>query len=619
MTDFAPLEARPFVCHSATPDAKNTNHSHFIYGPRGAPDRSFMHANALTQRFAALPPHACFVMAEIGFGAGDHYLDIASCFLAQAPSSASLYVIATESRPLTALQLALAHQGLVQHRSLAAQLRDCYPPACPGFHLLQPHPRIHLLLLTGDTLQLLRLLDAKVDAWSINKELTTPQFPGQNTAIAIELARLSRPGATFFGSYHSQHNDRLGAALAANGFRIEAAARATTQPAPTLRGQAVGTWQPWVPPRPRVAIVGAGLAGCTTARALAEAGCHVEIFDPCGIAQGASGNLAGVIYTTPSSNLEPQNRFYQASFITALRWLKRHHWPQHADQGCLNGVIQLPCLPRLVKKQQAALTSSLWPTELLAPAKDWPTATISFPTGGYINPPSWCRYLVTHPRIQLRPRRITRLEQTPHNRWQLWGDQQALAAVDVVILANAQAAQQFVTPMLPLQVTRGQVSLVTATTASRHYQQALCHQGYFSPAIKGQHCVGASFDIHDSRCVHKPQDDIDNLALLRHWLPDVWAALGGDAIEVAGSRVGLRCQAKGYLPLAGGTSSANLLLNIAHGSRGITATPLVAELLKSRLLGLPCPVDRELTAALHPERFKHIDTIVAVSGDDALA
>ena len=46
-------------------------------------------------------------------------------------------------------------------------------------------------------------------------------------------------------------------------------------------------------------------------------------------------------------------------------------------------------------------------------------------------------------------------------------------------------------------------------------------------------------------------------------------------------------------------------LNLAHGSRGITGTPLCADLLADRLSGLPLPVDDTLAEALAPVRFLH--------------
>src|SRR5699024_4755905 len=75
--------------------------------------------------------------------------------------------------------------------------------------------------------------------------------------------------------------------------------------------------------RGQALIAGAGLAGSTTARALAERGWQVTVLDPLGIANGASGNLAGVVYSTPSAHLTAQNRFYQNSYLHALRWLHR--------------------------------------------------------------------------------------------------------------------------------------------------------------------------------------------------------------------------------------------------------------------------------------------------------
>jgi tRNA 5-methylaminomethyl-2-thiouridine biosynthesis bifunctional protein len=44
-------------------------------------------------------------------------------------------------------------------------------------------------------------------------------------------------------------------------------------------------------------------------------------------------------------------------------------------------------------------------------------------------------------------------------------------------------------------------------------------------------------------------------------------------------------------------------LNIAHGSRGITGTPLCADLLADRLSRRAPPADQALVAALAPERF----------------
>jgi tRNA 5-methylaminomethyl-2-thiouridine biosynthesis bifunctional protein len=46
-----------------------------------------------------------------------------------------------------------------------------------------------------------------------------------------------------------------------------------------------------------------------------------------------------------------------------------------------------------------------------------------------------------------------------------------------------------------------------------------------------------------------------------------------------------------------------LYLSTAHGSRGLTSTPLAAELLASMVCGEPVPLCRELCRAVAPARF----------------
>ena len=46
-----------------------------------------------------------------------------------------------------------------------------------------------------------------------------------------------------------------------------------------------------------------------------------------------------------------------------------------------------------------------------------------------------------------------------------------------------------------------------------------------------------------------------------------------------------------------------LYLNTAHGSRGLSSTPLVAQLLASMICAEPLPMSRVLQRALAPSRF----------------
>jgi glycine/D-amino acid oxidase-like deaminating enzyme len=107
-------------------------------------------------------------------------------------------------------------------------------------------------------------------------------------------------------------------------------------------------------------------------------------------------------------------------------------------------------------------------------------------------------------------------------------------------------------------------------------------------------------------------DDAENLAQLKHYLPNFWQELGGEDFQIVDRRVAFRCQSIDFLPLCGPLPVATdiphrpaqgLYLNVAHGSRGITGTPLCAELIADMICGQPLPTDQEMIDALAPARF----------------
>jgi tRNA 5-methylaminomethyl-2-thiouridine biosynthesis bifunctional protein len=124
------------------------------------------------------------------------------------------------------------------------------------------------------------------------------------------------------------------------------------------------------------------------------------------------------------------------------------------------------------------------------------------------------------------------------------------------------------------------------------------------------HCVGATFNLRDPEPLPRDSDDQANLDQLQNNLGERWSELGGEEIEVVERRVAFRCQANDYLPVAGRSPGAHnqtdvpLLLNLAHGSRGIGGTPLVADLIADVLSAAPGCVDRAMADVLDPARFE---------------
>lgn len=604
--DFAPITPARLQWQESTPLATDFDDPYFSRDDGAAESQYvFLAGNDLSRRFAELGDDGRFVIGETGFGTGLNLLLAARLFQRHASAGARLELISAEKHPLRRADLARALSHWPALSDLAAALIDEYPAASAGFHRLRLADNITLTLLFGDAETLWRLNNAKVDAWFLDGFAPARNPAMWQPALFAELARHSRPGATL-------------ATFTAAGFvrrGLQEAGFAMTKrdgfghKRHMLVGHFAGQWTPAQARLGHALIAGAGLAGATTARALAERGWRVTVLDPAGIAAGASGNRAGVVYSTPSAHLTAQNRFYQLSYGHALRWLQRHRFPT-AGQGELNGVLQHFVDDRQRDKLLAALDSGAWPDQLLRPAG---ANAVELVGGGYLSPPAWCARLLDHPAIELRADTVSAVYAGAPATAELASGERLSA--NAVVLATAGASRALPgLAWLPLKSIRGQVSYCRPTTASALWRQAQCHGGYLTPALDGLHCVGATFDLHHLDAVPRDTDDAANLAQLRQYLPQRWAELGGETIEVVERRVAFRCQSVDFLPLVGalpdatanpaGTQSG-LWLNIAHGSRGITGTPLCAELLADLISGTAPPVDEPLRAALDPVRFIH--------------
>lgn len=572
-------------------------------------DYVFIQGNALAERFRQLPEHGFFVIGETGFGSGLNFFRAALCFLEHAPASCRLFFYSSEKHPLPAAVFAAIQQQRAWLPPTLSSGFDCPIPATPGFHnRLFAAGRIHLCLMYGDSNALWPLARVQCDAWFLDGFAPSKNPDMWREELFHALAGRSKAGATLATFTAAGFVRR---ALQQAGFKVERK-KGFGRKREMLVAEFAGQWEPArIKPR-QVAVIGAGLAGCTTARALAELGCTVTLYDGRGLAQGASGNLAGVLYSSASSHFTAQNRFYQSSFFHTLAWMQRLEFPARAEQGALNGVWHLPKNASQLPRTRKALEAGYWPPEELLLGEYGGQPAACFAHAGYVSPPLWCQQLIDHPGIQLVPQDVQALKATEPG-WQLLtADPAANAAAvfdEIVLCTSHETPRLLDTGPARLRALRGQVSLVQATAASRQWQQAVCHQGYLTPALGGVHAVGATFNRNDRSDVPAPTEDAANIAALQAALPEHWQALGGERLEVVGSRASLRCYGPDSLPLAGAAVNARgdnipgLWLSVGHGSRGLTHTPLCADLIAAEMLALPLPCDQLLLEALAPARF----------------
>lgn len=406
--------------------------------------------------------------------------------------------------------------------------------------------------------------------------------------------------------------------------------------------------KPWFINKPHptntAIIIGAGLAGCQSAYALAKRGIQVTLIDrEADIATQASGNLSGVIYPKFSAHKTPQSAFYTEAFVHATQHIPKILGASHPNTWQACGVLTLNHTDKQTQLHQALANTPtpFWPEDTFRAVTaneaselagiELNTGGLFFPNAGWVNPKALCSALIDSPEVQ---QHITVLKNTDalslnriNDTWHVHATGNTLTA-DAVVIANAQDALIFEhTQTLKIKNIRGQISHLLAR--DQRLKTVICHQGYVNPAVDGVYSLGASFNLRDDEKNLRQSDHDTNLNNIREYLPSLMDDLDVDAHTLENGRVCFRCQANDYLPIIGpvadieqyrkdyalalsgqkhiklpaGTSHPNLFVNVAHGSRGISHTGLSAEILSHYMTGVPSPVEDSVLHAVHPARF----------------
>ena len=626
----------------------------------------FLDGNDLPKRFRTTAADSSsdnpFCIGETGFGTGLNFLLTWQAWLESPEPRPALHFISAEKFPLDKAQLNRALTLWPELKSLKEALISAYPPAVPGAHrLLFGEGRIRLDLYFGDALSALRNLaqrnepQQQVDAWYLDGFTPSRNADIWQSEVLQLVGQLSRSDATFstFTAASQVRRDLQAAGFVINkrnGFGekrecLHGRRTIISQAAQPKAAQAPAD-TPWYltdyhNDKPDSAIViGAGLAGCFTAAALASRNIAVTVLDAGELAGGASGNEQGVLYTRLSSRHSSLVDFALQSYLHAgarYRQLFAAGDLVAGHDGALCGSFQqMPDRQEWQKLAQVlqGVTDLAEPLDAEAATKRLGTQQslpgIWFNASGWLHPRAVCKTLIDHPLIQVMENCGPLQLHSGVDGWEASGSEGALARAACAVIASGHSSTIFPQcDWLPLRTIRGQTTQLPSTAPYTELQAALCHTGYIAPAKDGSHCLGATFAVDDTDDTLRVADHAENLATLATALPHWREALEAVDLTSLTGRVGFRAATRDYLPIVGacpdhaafldryaslrrdaralinqrGPYLPGLYLNTGHGSRGLSSTPVAGELLASLICHEALPLEQHLTRALAPGRF----------------
>ena len=580
-----------------------------------------------------------FVVLETGFGLGNNFLATWDAWRHDPHRCRQLHFISIERHPFTRADLQRVHQDSAL-RELADALVNAWPPLTPNLHRLGfDNGQVQLLLALGDVASWLPELVASVDAFFLDGFAPDRNPAMWQPRLFKAMARLAAPGATA-ATWTAAQSVRAG--LQAAGFDVQTSAGTGGK-----RDITLACFAPAFQPRSVVSarraptrasdanqhavIVGAGLAGCAAAWALAQQGWTSTLIDRHAVpAQEASGNPGGLFHGIVNPQDGAHARFNRAAALQAQQIVRRVIAEQGVA-GSVQGMLRLePARADAVSMQQQLRRSGL-PHDYVQALSAEHASTLAgmrllhpawfYPGGGWVDPGAFARALLAlagdaatccggEPVDCLRRSEMGWELQDTHGR--------VIALAQTLVLANAFDALRLLRqPAWPVENVRGQISMCPAAALPALPRIPIAGAGYLLPAVGSWVVFGATAQAGDGDAAVRHGDHAHNLSQLARLtgVPNspvraedlqgrtAWRMVSGDRLPIIGGvpdigAPGRRLDQPRFVPRLPG-----LFVFTALGSRGITWAALGAQVLASAITGAPQALEASLLDAIDPARF----------------
>ena len=575
----------------------------------------FLNGNDLTERLSQLHDYQYFCVGETGFGTGLNILTLWQLWQqVRLDNHSHLHVVSVEKFPLNKADLIRALNVWTELKPLAEKLIQQYPLPIAGCHRLSfPEERFSIDLWLGDAQDIFPTIPKTqtVNAWFLDGFAPSCNPDMWQANVLDHMVRLSDFGTTF-ASFSVAGVLKRG--LKQHGIQISRP-RGFGHKREMLKAIWLDTSQTETqsqdsettiaaPPKSetskqrKIAIIGAGIAGLSSAWAFAQRGHQVTIYEQNEPLSGASGNPLALL----NPKLCPIEQAHE--HLMTLSW-------QHA----LNFYPQFKAF-RPIQVQQIALKNAdelsglveQYPENVLTanttlecfPETEFPSLTLH--QAGAVSPHQLRDEILQHANIRIEKVKISRLESTD-SQVTLWQDQQKIAITDHAIVCCAKQSAELIENYPVLKPIRGQVSWVENSQRPLALDQAYSYGGYCMQLDTAQLILGASFYPNRDDAEVLTEDHVHNYELIHSVFPQYAEQL--PKLETWQGRASVRAQSLDYFPLVGKIQNLGQIYTFAGlGSKGFLFAPLCSEILAALILGELCPVPQSLLDKLNPQRFQ---------------
>ena len=373
-------------------------------------------------------------------------------------------------------------------------------------------------------------------------------------------------------------------------------------------------------------VIGGGIAGCSTAYALAKRGIAVTLIERHDkLASEASGNPLAMLYPKLSIKPSMQSTLALQGFEFTLNLLQNLPASHQFFDAC--GQIQLAFNARQQANQ--AVLADLYKLQVLSANEASKIAGIILkigglylPQAGWVKPAALCEALCSLVLINKKTTTNALKIEKIANYWRVFDAQNNTFEADIVVICNANDIKQFPQcSCIKITSVRGQVNFFAANEHSKNVRTIICSDHSLSPAVDGTHSIGTSYALNDTNPEISAADTQENLNALRTIAPEIYQNIDQNFVQ---GRVAWRSATADYMPLAGQLLddwklranppryNANpadlpwlqgLYVNAGHGSKGMITAPLCGELIACLASNNALPMHAILASKLNPSRF----------------